>query len=111
MQLSEGVDRKVMEGEGRIDICMLVCYTDPMKKKMKTAMFRTTVYLPERVHRGMKQLAAARSMPMADLLRDALEQVYKDDLADIQAADEAMREYRKNPKSAIGLREYLAKRR
>lgn len=78
---------------------------------MKTAMFRTTVYLPERVHRGMKQLAAAGNMSMADLLRDALEQVYKDDLADIQAADEAMKEYRKNPKSAVSLRDYLAKRR
>jgi predicted DNA-binding protein len=79
-----------------------------MKKK---TMIRTTVYLPENVHRGMKTMAALNSKSMADLLREALEQVYKDDLADIRAANEAMREHRKNPDSGISLRDFLAKRR
>lgn len=74
-------------------------------------MIRTTIYLPDNVHRGMKMMAAANGKSMADLLREALEQVYKDDLADIHAADKSMREYRKNPKSAVSLEDYLAKKR
>ncbi|MFI5362416.1 MAG: ribbon-helix-helix domain-containing protein [Elusimicrobiota bacterium] len=77
----------------------------------KPTMIRTTIYLPDHVHRGMKMMAAANGKSMADLLREALEQVYEDDLADIRAADEAMAEHRKNPKSTISLREHLAKRR
>jgi predicted DNA-binding protein len=77
----------------------------------KPAMVRTTIYLPEQVHRGMKMMAAANGKSMADLLREALEQVYEDDLADIQAANEAMKEHRKNPNSGISLRDHLAKRR
>ena len=74
-------------------------------------MIRTTIYLPDDVHRGMKMMAAAGGKSMADLLREALERVYKEDLADIRAADEAAREHRKNPNSDISLREFLAKRR
>jgi ribosomal protein L1 len=79
--------------------------------KKKSTMIRTTIYLPEHVHRGMKMMAAANSKSMADLLREALEQVYKDDLADIRDGMAALREHRKNPNSDISLRDYLAKRR
>jgi predicted DNA-binding protein len=77
----------------------------------KQTMIRTTIYLPETVHRGMKMMAAANRKSMAVLLREALEQVYKDDLTDIRAATEAMREHRMNPNSGISLRDFLAKRR
>jgi predicted DNA-binding protein len=79
-----------------------------MKKK---TMVRTTIYLPEDVHRGMKMMAAAGGESMADLLREALERVYKEDLADIHAANEAMREHRKHPNSEVSFRDLLAKRR
>ena len=79
-----------------------------MKKK---TMVRTTIYLSEDVHRGMKMMAAAGGQSMADLLREALERVYKDDLADIHAANEALKEHRKHPNSDISVRDYLAKRR
>lgn len=77
----------------------------------KSTMVRTTIYLPDDVHRGMKMMAAANSKSMADLLREALERVYKDDLADIHAANEAMREHRKHPSASVSLRDHLAKRR
>jgi len=77
----------------------------------KRTMIRTTIYLPEHIHRGMKMMAAANGKSMADLLREALEQVYEEDLADIQAANEAMKEHRKHPNSDISLRDFLAKRR
>ena len=79
-----------------------------MKKK---TMIRTTIYLPEDIHRGMKMMAAAEGESMADLLREALVRVYKEDLADIHAANEAVKEHRKNPNSDISLRDFLAKRR
>lgn len=79
-----------------------------MKKKMP--MFRTTVYLPANVHRAMKVLAAVKGKSMADLLREALVQVYEDDL-DLKAADAAMREWEKNPSSGIDARAYFTKRR
>jgi predicted DNA-binding protein len=79
--------------------------------KKKPAMIRTTIYLPDDIHRGMKMMAAAEGQSMADLLREALVQVYKEDLADIHAANEAMKEHRKNPSSDISYREYRARRR
>jgi hypothetical protein len=79
-----------------------------MKKK---TMVRTTIYLSEDVHRGMKMMAAAEGQSMADLLREALERVYKEDLADIRAAKEGAREFRKNPNAGISLRDFLAKHR
>lgn len=80
-----------------------------MKKKM--TMVRTTVYLPERVHRGMKVLAALNGKSMADLLREALEEVYNDDMTDLRRAREAVAGLKKHPETAVGLRDYLAKRR
>ena len=78
--------------------------------KKKPTMIRTTIYLPNDIHRGMKMLAAAEGESMADLLREALVRVYKEDLDDIKAADEALKEHRKNPSSDISYRVYRAKR-
>ncbi|MBI5622326.1 MAG: CopG family transcriptional regulator, partial [Elusimicrobia bacterium] len=36
-------------------------------------MVRTTIYLPEDVHSGLKHLAVEMHCPMADLLRKAVE--------------------------------------
>ena len=77
--------------------------------KKKPTMIRTTIYLPKDIHRGMKMMAAAEGESMADLLREALVRVYKEDLADIKAADEAMKEHRKNPSSGISYRAFRAK--
>ena len=95
------------EAMGSIDIYMFVCHSSPMKK---TTMVRTTIYLPKQLHRALKMLAARESKSMADLLRESVIKSYKEDMADIDAADEAMREYRKNPKSAVTIESYLAKR-
>jgi len=44
-------------------------------------MFRTTVYLPERVPPRHEATGRGQEHAHGRLLRDALEQVYKDDLA------------------------------
>lgn len=76
----------------------------------KMPMFRTTVYLPANVHRAMKIMAAVNGKSMADLLREALVQVYKDDL-DLRGADAALAEMKKHPETAVDARAYFAKRR
>ena len=43
-------------------------------------MFRTTIYLPEDVHASLKHLAVEKRQSMADLLRIAIERVYREDL-------------------------------
>lgn len=97
------------EARGSIDIYMFVCHIVHMKKKM--TMFRTTVYLPANVHRAMKIMAAVNGKSMAVLLREALVQVYKDDLADLRAANAALAEMKKHPETAVEARAYFAKRR
>ena len=74
-------------------------------------MVRTTIYLPKKLHRAMKILAAKTGVSMAELLRDSVVQAYEEDLVDIRAADEAVREYRKNPKSAVTIEQLIAKMR
>lgn len=74
-------------------------------------MVRTTIYLPERVHRGMKLMAAVNGKSMADLLRAAIEESYAEDLEDARRADEALREHRRKPGAAVDARKYFAKRR
>jgi predicted DNA-binding protein len=78
---------------------------------MKTPMVRTTIYLPVAIHRALKMMAARGGISMADLLRESVVRSYKEDMEDIRDADKAMREYRKNPKSAVTLEELIAKMR
>lgn len=79
--------------------------------KKKMPMMRTTVYLPVKVHRAMKVMAALNGVSMADLLRDAIVQTYKDDQADIRAARESIAEMRKHPAGYTPLEKVLAKMR
>ncbi len=45
---------------------------------------RTTLYLPEGLHDDLKQLARLRRSNMAELLRAAAEQTYRDDLQELR---------------------------
>lgn len=70
-------------------------------------MKRTTIFLDENVHKGLKHLAIEKDVSMADLLREAIENVYKKDLEDILMAREARKEYLRNPKRAIEASRYF----
>jgi len=41
---------------------------------------RTTIFLPDELHTGLRHLAVERRQSMAQLLRDAVETVYRRDL-------------------------------
>mgnify|MGYP001615113605 CR=1 FL=1 len=73
-------------------------------------MIRTTIFLPQELHANLKHLAVERRCSMADLLRDAVERLYKEDLADLRTARKAWAMHSKVTDSAIPAREYFAKR-
>lgn len=73
-------------------------------------MVRTTIYLPEDVHSGLKHLAVEMHCPMADLLRKAVEKTYGGELEDLRAAQKAWKNHLKNPGKAISAKSYFAKR-
>ncbi|MEK6544870.1 MAG: hypothetical protein AABZ44_10590 [Elusimicrobiota bacterium] len=73
-------------------------------------MMRTTIFLPEEVHQGLKHLAIEQDCSMADLLRWAVERMYQEDLKDIRDARQAWNQHRKNPQKATPARDYFATR-
>ena len=73
-------------------------------------MTRTTIYLPDEVHNGLKHLAVERHQSMADLLRKAVQEVYDNDLKDLHAAQKIWKAHLKNPKKAVSAAAYFAKR-
>ncbi|MDE2292163.1 MAG: ribbon-helix-helix protein, CopG family [Elusimicrobia bacterium] len=73
-------------------------------------MVRTTIFLPEELHDGLKRLALERRRSMADLLREAVEQSYRRDLEDLRAARAAYAEHLRSPGRSVPAREHFAKR-
>ncbi|MFA6091339.1 MAG: CopG family transcriptional regulator [Elusimicrobiota bacterium] len=73
-------------------------------------MIRTTIYLPEDLHSGLKHLAIEMHCPMADLLRKAVESTYSEELEDLQTAQKAWKVHLKNPGKAVSAKDYFAKR-
>ncbi len=74
-------------------------------------MKRTMIYLPEQTHQGLRKLAFEAHTSIAELIRQAIEIVYGEDVADVQDMEEALAEYRANPESAIDLERYLHQRK
>lgn len=73
-------------------------------------MIRTTIFLPQDLHANLKHLAIERRCSMADLLREAVERLYKDDLSDLRAARAAWATHSKVADKAVSAREYFSKR-
>lgn len=73
-------------------------------------MVRTTIYLPEQLHNNLKHLAVERRRSMANLLREAVEEVYEQDLKDLHKASKAWKTHLSHPDKAVSARDYFAKR-
>ena len=73
-------------------------------------MIRTTIYLPDEIHNGLKHLAVEKHESMANLLRKAVEEVYEGDLKDLQSAQKAWKAHLKQPEKVVSARDYFAKR-
>ncbi len=74
-------------------------------------MKRTMIYLPEQTHQGLRKLAFEANTSIAELIRQAIDKVYGEDLTDIHDMEEELAEYRANPESAVDLEMYLRQRK
>jgi predicted DNA-binding protein len=74
-------------------------------------MKKTMVYIDEETHRGLKKLAFERDTSIAELVRRAIEIVYGEDIEDIEDMENELARYQSQPGSAIGLEEYLSRKR
>lgn len=73
-------------------------------------MTRTMVYLPEGLHRGLKHLAVERDTSMTELIREAVEVLYREDLKDLQIGRTRLRDYLAHPERAISYERYRSRR-
>ncbi len=74
-------------------------------------MKRTMIYLPEQTHEGLRKLAFEANTSIAELIRQAIDKVYSEDIEDIQDMEEELTKYRAHPESAIELEKYLQQRK
>ncbi len=74
-------------------------------------MKRTMIYLPEQTHQGLRKLAFEANTSIAELIRQAIDIVYGEYVADIQDMEEELAKYRAHPESAVDLEMYLRQRK
>ncbi len=73
-------------------------------------MTRTMVYLPERVHKGLKHLAVERGTSMAKLIQEAVEVLYQEDMDDFKVGHERLKDYLAYPEQSTDYSSYREKR-
>jgi len=73
-------------------------------------MNRTTIFLTDELHSNLKHLAIEKRCSMAELVRKAVEKVYKQDLKDLKMAQKAWKAHRKNPRGALTSSSYFSGR-
>jgi hypothetical protein len=69
------------------------------------------IYLPEQTHEGLRKLAFEANTSIAELIRQAIDTVYSEDIEDIQDMEEELTKYRAHPESATELEKYLQQRK
>jgi predicted DNA-binding protein len=74
-------------------------------------MKRTMIYLPEQTHEGLRKLAFEANTSIAELIRQAVDAIYSEDIEDIQDMEEELIKYQAHPESAIELQKYLRQRK
>ena len=74
-------------------------------------MKRSMIYLPEQTHQGLRKLAFEANTSIAELIRQAIDKVYGEDISDIQDMEEELVKYQAHPESAIELEKYLRQRK
>ncbi len=68
------------------------------------------VYLPDELHRGLKHLAVEQGTSLAELVREAVEMLFRENMEDLRIARSRLGEYLKHPERAIPYASYRAKR-
>lgn len=73
-------------------------------------MKKTMIYLPDDLHKNLKRLAVERDTSMADIIRDAAFAVIDEEREDLEDAEKALKEFRRNPASSVSLSDYHRRR-
>jgi predicted DNA-binding protein len=68
------------------------------------------IYLPEEIHEGLRRLAFEEKTSIAELIRRAVEQAYREDLEDVRDMENELACYRAHPETAVSYKEYRRKR-
>jgi len=69
-------------------------------------MKKTMIYLPEETHEGLKKLAFEAKTSIAELIRRAVDVVYREDIEDIRDMEEELVKYRLEPDYAMKYEDY-----
>ncbi len=69
-------------------------------------MTRTMIYLPEALHRGLKHLAVERNTSLTELIREAVDALYREDLEDLEMGRRRLKEYLTHPEQAVSYAAY-----
>jgi hypothetical protein len=73
-------------------------------------MIRTMVYLPDPLHRAIKHLAVEQGTSIAKLVTEALESLYRQDIADLKVGRERLDSYLAHPEKALSYSTYRSQR-
>ena len=73
-------------------------------------MTRTMVYFPEELHRNLKHLAVERGTSLAELVREAVDAMYREDLQDLRIGHQRLKEYAAHPTRTVPYLSYRAHR-
>lgn len=73
-------------------------------------MKKTMIYLPDDLHKNLKRLAVERDTSMADIIRDAAVAALVEEREDLEDGRAALREFRRDPSSAVSLQDYHKRR-
>ena len=73
-------------------------------------MTRTMVYLQDEVHRRLKHLAVEQHTSLVALIREAVEALYREDMADLRIGRQRLSEYLRHPERVTSYAEYRTQR-
>ena len=69
------------------------------------------IYLPKALHRGLKHLAVEQDTWLTQLVREAVEVLYREDLEDLRIGQKRLKEYLVHPEQAVPYTQYRSRQR
>jgi predicted transcriptional regulator len=73
-------------------------------------MKRTTVYLPDEQYEGLRRFAFEQKVSITELIRQAIERVYREDWEDLRDMEEELAKYQASPDIAVNYAQYRKER-
>ncbi len=74
-------------------------------------MKKTMIYLPNKLHEGLRRLAFEHRTSMAELVRRAVRAAYGEVIEDIRDMETEIASYLEDPSSSISLEDFIAEQK